>query len=164
MQMKNYGKLIGEQIMETLEEAKKYLQENFKAGVRCPCCDRLVKLYSYSINTSLARSLISLYQLSQSQIPSHVKDIVAGLPHSCGKNFCILKHWGLIKEVTNEDTKKRSSGFWNITKTGTNFVLGKIRIPQTVEVYNNKVLDISDEVVTIQDCLGKEFDYQELMG
>lgn len=149
--------------METIDEARAYLRNNMETGTKCPCCGRNVKLYNYMINSSLARALISLYKLSLRSQPNHVKDILVGLPHSCGKNFCILKHWELIKEVVNTDTHKRASGFWYITPQGTNFILNKIRIPRTVKIFNDKIYAISDEKIGIYDCLGTEFDYSELM-
>lgn len=135
-----------------------------ETGTTCPCCGRNVKMYNYAVNSSLARALISLYKLSLRSQPNHVKDILMGQHHSCGKNFCILKHWGLIEESINTDTKKRASGYWYITHRGRKFVLNETRIPKTIKVFNDKKYAISDESVNINECLGKDFDYKELLG
>ena len=150
--------------METIAEARAYLRKNMETGSKCPCCGRNVKMYNYTVNSSLARALVNLYKRSLRAQPNHVKDILIGLPHSCGKNFCILKHWELIEESINTDTQKRSSGYWYITPKGIKFVLNEVRIPKTVKVFNDKMYTASEASVSIHDCLGKGFDYKELMG
>tara|TARA_R110000824_G_scaffold122685_2_gene280024 strand:+ start:5271 stop:5414 length:144 start_codon:yes stop_codon:yes gene_type:complete len=44
------------------------------------------------------------------------------------------------------------------------FVCGKIKIPQYALIYNDQVLDFSENEVSIRDSLGKKFDYQQLMN
>lgn len=153
--------------METIAEAKQFLKENWEKGVDCPCCRRLVKLYRYKLNSGSARSLIIMYELEQEHHDwVHVQHEFAdrGL-NANSMNYILLHWWGLIVfKPDNDDPTKRASGYWRITDKGVKFVLGLIQVPSHVFIYNNKKWGASEEYVTIQDALGKKFDYRELMG
>jgi hypothetical protein len=58
---------------------------------------------------------------------------------------------------------KKTSGYWRITQRGVDFVHGSLRVERWMMVYNDEVLEKSTEFVSIRECLGKEFRYDELM-
>jgi hypothetical protein len=43
--------------MKTITEAKDFLNENYKDGCICPCCNQTVKLYKRKLNSGMARVL-----------------------------------------------------------------------------------------------------------
>ena len=157
----------GNPLMQTLSEAKQYLKDNIQNGVSCPCCNRLVKLYSYNLNSGSTRSLIILYHAHRDNDGDwvHIQRYFASKKMNAnGMNYILLKHWGLIESKPgNDDPKKRANGFWRITDKGISFVLGGLALPKYAYVYNNQAIKFSDELVTVREALGKKFDYQELI-
>lgn len=148
--------------MKTIDEAKTYLRENWEKGVDCPCCGQLVKRYQYPINSSIATTLISMFQLHYAG--HNWVHVNTQIRPTSGGYFSLAQKWGLIVGDKNDDSKKRVSGRWALTQKGIDFVTGKILVPKYVYSYDKRTLDFSDEHITIQEALGKEFDYTELMG
>ena len=81
------------------------------------------------------------------------------------KEVAILAHWGLMREAQNEDTSKRTSGYWKITEAGIDFVELRIHVPLYVMIHINNVIGFAGDAVSMQDCLEHKnrFDYLELM-
>jgi hypothetical protein len=75
-----------------------------------------------------------------------------------------LRWWDLIERLPNDDPAKKHSGVWRPTQKGIDFARGVIQVPSYVIHYNNEVLRWSDEETTIQESLGKKFDYSETMA
>lgn len=149
--------------MQTIEEAKAYLKENWKKGVKCPCCNQLCMLYDRKIDRDLSLSLIKIYKLQQDTGKSwvHVQNELKFTSGNYGK----LRFWGLLVPRGDEPEKDtKTSGYWSITELGKKFVNGKVSIPKSVLVYDNKKYGQSDKLVTIQEALGKKFSWSELMG
>jgi len=151
----------------TIQEAKKFLKDNLKKGVECPCCNQFVKLYKRKINLVMTTCLIRLYHLYYKN-PSyhHVKEIVSGISDTGTNDFSKLAYWNLIEEKQKDpkNTKTRTSGYWRITDKGLDFVLGKINVPSHCYVYNTKVYQFSDEYVSIEETIGNKFNYKKLMN
>jgi len=148
--------------MQTIQEAKQYLRSNFEKGIDCPCCGQLVKKYPYSLNVSIATTLIEIYKIHKSGWDwIHVNTQIR--PTS-GGYFSLARHWGLIiqKEVEETDDK-RGSGYWKLTDRGFDFVLSKITVPKYVYMFDGSVLGFSDTKTSISKALGKKFSYEELM-
>jgi len=86
---------------------------------------------------------------------------------SKGGDYAKLKFWGLIEQKPHEDDpSKKDSGFWKPTSKGVEFVQARCNVPRVALVYNGKLIKFENdnETVSIIDCLGKKFDYRELMG
>lgn len=153
--------------METIAEAKAHLNANYKEGVKCPCCEQFVKEYKRSIYARVARLLIELYKIDYTFAGPyryvHIDDICRNVTDKGSGDFAKLQFWGLVHLEENEDTKKKTSGKWMITETGKEFVLRKRSVQKYVHILLNKVRKFSGPQVTIDDCLGKDFDYAELM-
>lgn len=147
----------------TLDEAKQYTRENWEKGVRCPCCDQLVKLYKRPLYATIAVNLIRLYRLNRSEY-HHITKIL--LPNSSGGgDFAKLVYWGLVEEQPKpaDDTKKRTTGMWRITDKGVQFVEKRRNIPSHVQLYDGRFLGLIGDPVSIVEVLGKKFNYEELM-
>lgn len=147
---------------ERMSEAKQYLRDNWENGVDCPCCGQFVKKYKDPLNSSRALSLISLYNQS-SGWGEHIHISKIKGASGSGGSFAQLKHWGLITDLVNTDTKKRKSGMWEITDKGRAFVLNQIAVPKYMYRFDGKCLGFSEELVTISKALGTKFDYTKLM-
>ncbi len=150
---------------DTLQRAKNDLKQGWETpnGATCACCGRKVKRYHRKLTSSMAIGLIKLVRLNHSGNGDfqHVSELgISGT----GGEFAQLKRWGLIEELVNEDSKKRTSGYWTATDKGDSFVFNRVKVPAYCDTYNMKTLGFSDEQTTIIQALGKKFDYRELMG
>lgn len=155
--------------METLKEARQYLKENYEKGCKCPLCKQNVKLYKRKLNSGMAIFLMGLYWLHKNDklqggfyrnsMVLEYRNIVAS-----SLDYSVLKHFGLIEERINAENNKKNSGYWRLTEKGFSFVKGEITVPMRVHLYNNEVQGFSEEHTTIQQALGDNFDYDELMN
>ena len=82
-----------------------------------------------------------------------------------GSNFALLKFWNLLEEEGSlrEDGCK-NNGYYRLTPLGYKFVKRLAGAHKKVRIYNNRLLNSSDEIVSIDAVLGDKFNYQELMG
>lgn len=150
--------------MDSIENAKVFLKENWKKGLDCPCCGRYVKLYTYSFNSSMAKLLIFMYkQKKLGNTPIHIEQTLADKGIRSVQVQSKLVHWGLIEPIENLDTAKRMSGYYFLTDEGEKFVLGFSRLPKSIDYYNEVVYARSEELIDIKQALGKKFNYAELM-
>ena len=145
----------------TLEEARNWLMENAEDGAECPCCQQFVKIYKRRLNAGMARTLIWVANHSR---PGEWLDL-SSAPKFIHKNreHGKLAHWGILEQKPSDDPKKKDSGIWRATIEGRGFAMNIRKARSHVYLYDNKVLNFTDELVTVIDALGEEFDYEELM-
>jgi ssDNA-binding Zn-finger/Zn-ribbon topoisomerase 1 len=148
--------------METIQEAKQHLKENYKKGVKCPCCNQNVKLYKRRLGSVMARCLIKLSVMGEGY--HHVKDIVSGISDTGTNDFSKLRYWGMIEEQSNDDDTKRTSGHWRITDKGRLFARNSIYVPMYVFIYNGKKQGFSVGETNIVEALGTKFNYSQLIN
>jgi len=150
----------------SLEEAREFLRRNAEAGVACPCCGQFAKVYKRKLNSQMARFLVRLYAMDRRRKKKrwfHAREIVGGTDKA-SSDGTYLEHWRMIEAKPKEDGDTgRTSGMWGITESGRAFVEGRIDANRHVVLYNNELLDWSEETVTLQEALGDKFDYIELM-
>ena len=80
------------------------------------------------------------------------------------RDYPYLSFWGLaVTRVEAGDDTKRSSGFWQITEKGLDFLAGKISVPSHAHIYNNVVVGWSETTTTPQRAYGEGFNYTELL-
>jgi hypothetical protein len=68
------------------------------------------------------------------------------------------------KSKSKRKSKARSAGLWKPTAIGLEFAYNRISVPKYKYVYNDTVFDTEGPDVTILDCIGEHFDYNELMN
>lgn len=162
----------------SIEDAKKWLRANFSKGATCPCCRQHVKLYKRKLSKSIAFVLLLIaryyrrYDVRADEwlhVPSYIAEVVASNPRRAAAvrgDWAKLKLWGLIEE--KQGTRKDGSprvGYWRLTQLGLQFVNREVKVPAHVYIYNGTPLPkVVDEMVTIDDALGTEFSYAEIMG
>lgn len=154
--------------METIKQAKSYLRENFDKGTECPCCGQLVKRYARLFDSGLARFAIALYHLSDGK-PKKAFDKneirkLAGLKNLSATNYGIIRYWKILEPLPVEVSEKRTSGMWQLTDLGIQFVESKIAIPKYCYTYNNSIDGYSEQRIKIEQALGLKFNYKELMN
>lgn len=143
----------------TLGEARDLLRSLVSEGAHCPLCTQSAKIYSRSIGSTVARSLIRLYQAGGMRF-QHLPTVVGRSSSEESK----LRYWGLLEEERARRPDGGRSGWWRVTPLGEQFVLGKTTVPKYAYVYANKCIRLDGEQVSIRACLGKRFSYAELMG
>lgn len=146
-----------------LGEARSWLRDRINDGEHCPCCHQWAQVYYRTINSGMAVGAIRLWRWTVSHGSEY-----AHLP-SLGRRSSEeskLRYWGLAEE---DETR---AGYWRLTEKGTWWVLGRIKVPHYVRVYDGKALtppqsrSKSGKVrpdVGIRDALGAKFDYDALM-
>ena len=150
----------------TLSEARAWLLANRAAGTRCLCCNRLVKIYPRTFPRATALLMIELWRRNEGRDYSFVPDILNTMTGTVAQGGDGRKGWlwGLMEqEPGHRDDGSNRRGWWRLTDSGREFVLGEIRVPQIAYVCNNAVLGYSDEFWSIHDALGSEFNYAEMM-
>lgn len=151
----------------SLGEARAKLRMLVDEGHTCPCCTQFAKVYKRTIHSSMAQALIRIYRTGHITRDSYNEWVVVAdvLTHRQVADVAKLAYWELIQpepEAQRRDGSKRV-GRWRVTSRGLYFVTGQASVPKYARVYDGRVLGWTGEGVTIVDCLGKKFDYRELM-
>lgn len=141
-----------------LADARAALDRRIRDGHRCPCCSQLAKAYRRNLHSGIARILILLYRHAGTRWahkPTITKKFGVG-----ARDESIARYWGLLEE---DETDGRG-GYWRITDKGARFVCGQITIQKYAVIYDAQCVNLEGPAVSITDCLGSLFDYDELMG
>ena len=160
----------------TLVEAKKWLRARFAQGATCPACNQFVKLYKRKFNKSMAYVLLLMESHFMGDVvdewlhvPSYIAEMVSDNPRRAAAvrgDWAKLKFWGLIEE--KPDVRADGSprvGYWKLTPLGRQFARRQVKVPSHVYIYNGEALQRTvEEMITIDDALGTEFSYDEIMG
>lgn len=156
----------------TLEEAKEQLNNELEIGTICPCCGRFAKTYKRKITSAMAWGLILIYKHYRDNkfydeflhIENFFKNI-KNLPSSIRGDITKLRHWGLIESLKEKRSDGNpQSGYYRITNLGIRFVRSEIKVKEHMLIYDDKVQSFIGKYVTITDCLGNKFNYDELVG
>jgi hypothetical protein len=143
----------------TLDQAIDILFGGLEEGIECPCCGQFAKIYKRTVNSGMARSLITMYKASGREW-QHVPTTTDRASREEGK----LAYWGLLEESEEVRTDGGRAGWWRVTEDGEKFVKGCLSIPKYAYVYNGEVVKLGGDKVFITKCLGKGFIYRELMA
>jgi hypothetical protein len=146
----------------SIQAARALVEAQIDEGVICPCCGQTCKLYPRVMYAGMGAWLIWLvlaYETDPRWYSIHEG------PVQRGGDYGKLLHWKLVERAPNDGTgAKRTSGRWRPTPEGSRFARGETRIPSRVYIYDNTVLRVSEETVSIQDVLGEHFNYGMLMS
>jgi hypothetical protein len=151
---------------ESLVDAKKFLRKNYKDGCTCPACGQFVKAYKRSITSAMAVGLILLYKYSADFV--HIENFFKSkndLPSSIRGDISKLCHWGLLeKKPGNREDGSTRNGYYRVTHKGELFVSGHIHVEKYAVLYNQRLLEVEGDYITIKDALGNKFNYEKLMS
>jgi len=155
--MKRLTKLSG----ITVLDARRFIDTNSFEGAECPVCKRLVKRYSRLMYSTQAYDLIKLYKLCKHN-PGfyHIRKFA-----NPGGDFSKLRYWGLVEEMPKDMNVKykRTSGYWTITKFGSLFVRGEVRVQSRLILELGKLIGFDGDKVFIDQVLGENYDYEKIM-
>ena len=152
--------------MQTIQQAKDFLAENFDEGEDCPCCGQMVKRYKYNLFATSAMALIDLYKLEKETgvFFHHISKFAeARKGRARASHFAELRFWGLAHPMDKKTATENSSGMWRMTDLGRAFVERRTGVPKSVMVFNNKFQGLTGEIINIKQALGNKFDYEEVM-
>lgn len=155
---------------QTLEEARDQFVELLDEGSECPCCGRYTKRYKRKLNCGMAWMLIRIFKKcrhSGSRVLHVADSFLDEKKNAVAQEYSKLRFWGLLLPVESDDPKvqreQTGSGLWRLTDEGVAFVTGQITVPKHVFLVNGKCEGFSGDSVTIKQCLGSKFNYDELM-
>jgi hypothetical protein len=162
-------RLFPNNLSPVITEAQDRLEEAAVGkGSSCPCCGQFVKVYRRKLYTQMAMALVHIYQdhcihgfAGFIHVPSLLngKGVVAR-----GGDYTKLEHWGLIEpQQGGRNDGSYRTGMWRVTQLGRDFVEDKMRVPSHAWFYNNQLVGMDHEMISIREALGQEFDYGALM-
>jgi hypothetical protein len=146
----------------SLGEARDTLRDLVEDGHECPCCRQFARIYRRSIHASMASALVKLHQAAPVGTWLTIAD---HLEHRELADAGKLAYWNLIApDLETRDDGSARTGVWKVTAHGAAFVRGEIEVPRYARVYAQRCLGLVGPYVSIRFCLGKAFDYDELMN
>jgi len=144
----------------SLKDARDLLRpQAMNGGGMCPCCGQRAQVYKRSIHGTMARTLIRMYRTVTPGEWLYLPDVPQKSRDCTG-----MAYWGLIEEMQEKRDDGGRVGWWRLTALGIEFVQRQARVPKYVRVYDDRRLGYLGEPVSIIDCLGKRFNYSELMN
>lgn len=150
----------------TLKDARDELRKRVQHGHECPCCKQFAKVYKRRLNHVPAAALIALYREAGREF-AHLPTIVKRrLPQFANQGgYTVLSaHWKLIEEERASRPDGGRTGYWRVTTLGEDFILRRASVPSHAELYDDRLLKFYGDPAMIEDCLGKRFNYAELMS
>jgi hypothetical protein len=156
----------------TIRDAREILRSLVTGkGHQCPCCKQFAKVYRRKIPNATARVMIALYRQNEGRdyvfLPAMFDkmggSILKGTPHQGGYGT-LGQFWGLMERQPGErDDGSDRVGWWRLTDLGRAFVLARARVQSHATLYAGRCLGLDGSLVTIQEALGKKFNYRDLM-
>lgn len=119
----------------------------------CEHCGQKIREYRVTITPMMVRTLVKFRMAVMSKgknevhILDDMKDKDFELTRHEWNNFSRLRFHALVAKVKDE------SGYWLMTKRGADFLNGKVEIPKSVWVNNNKVVDHDEILVKVKDVI-----------
>lgn len=115
----------------------------------CPHCARQMNVHNFALNRSLAGALLKIAKQIPPGFGFNFKDLrdKEVISSSDYTNMSHLKYLGLIEKISGV---KR---LWQITDKGHALLIGQ-PIAKSVKVFNNKVIEVSQETMRLSDAIG----------
>ena len=154
-----------------LGEARKYLIDNAKKGVDCPCCTQRVKLYKRKFSPIMCLALIEIYKYYKFHPEADLEeyytkdDFFFNLEDWMCADFQKLIYFDCIEpKFTSQKELKKKRGYFRITKHGIDFAQREIGLPIYCFVYNGEVEEHSTQFKTIDEILlERDMKYDDLI-
>ena len=123
---------------------------------RCPhCLQRIAPRRRRQIHKTMALGLLQFYRHVDGDTSKAVYTPAAIDADYLWRDFAKLRHWGLI-------APEASLAVWRITDLGVQFASDEVRVSKYLWLWQNEVVEASDELVRIRETLGEGFDYDGL--
>jgi len=109
---------------------------------KCPCCNRAMKAFGYSLNENLIEYAGFIYDHCKYQKNDMFLSKHVSPDHKFLSQFQKLKPFGIIR-------RQKKSSYWKLTRLGKQFMEGRAALPEKVWVFNDEVVLESDEQVNV---------------
>lgn len=134
------------------------------AGFHCPCCGSFCKRYRRKLNANACMVMIAMFRKKKFGFVK-IEEFMRVNGYQRSGDFPYLVHWGMLEKMEGERADgSKKNGFYKLTEKGRDFVQRKIKAKATLIIYNGKVEGFEGDEISIEQALGKKFDYRELMG
>jgi len=138
-------------------------------GLNCWLCGKWNHVDSRPLNWKMAISLLWIVREYESNGEEWVYCPDGPQWFQRTKQHPTLKHWGLIERPaknadSEQNPKKKHSGFWRPTEKGIQFAQGRISVPERALIYKDECLGFEGEDVLIHGPLPPGFDYEKIMN
>lgn len=152
----------------TAEKARLERERKTPDGTRCKACGQYCKEYARTIHSSMAKAAITAYHMVGGKPNVFFHTLKVGMHCTACSNgkqeMARLALWELtFPRNEDEDTRGRTSGWWAFTSKGVAWIKNEIGVPKYAITYNDALLRLEGEEITIRKCLSDLFDYKELM-
>ena len=162
----------------TVAKAQEQMQQRVRgSGVICPCCKQLVRVIEKELSPTMAYVLILMYRhfLDTPEdwlhVSKYLENMAAVGSEVRGGEWSKLKNWKLIEEhppvkksVLSNKPVVDMTGRYRITESGKKFVRCESKVPDKILLYDGHLMGFGTKDVTIKDCLGKSYRYEDLMA
>lgn len=151
----------------SLQEAIVWLREHYRdEGARCPCCKQIAREYKRTIHAAMAQKLIQFWRTYGTAWGERTPLMLRGREGAAdgGGDFAKLRYWQLVEESDEERPDGGRAGWWRVTQLGDQFVQNKLAVHRYAYVFDGKLRRLEGPLYSIERCLGKRFNYNELMG
>lgn len=154
--------MSGDELNEgaSLDEARAWLNERVREGVRCPCCTQFAKIYRRSITSTSVRGLVALYRAGGTVEFCHWPTVMQRKQADETK----LVYWGLVEEAREVRPDGGRAGWWRVTPLGEAWLRGRVTVPKYARIFDSQCLGLEGVAVSAKQALGKRFDLAELMA
>lgn len=143
----------------TLAEAREILAWNLEEGLDCLCCAQRAQVYRWSLYSTAARLLFRLYRVGGT-----TKFVESKAVKGVGQGDASrLRMWGLVEQESDRRPDGGKSGWWRVTELGERFIYKQATIPRHTWVYDGAVVWQEGDPRTIEDALGKHFNWRDMM-
>lgn len=148
-----------------LSEVRDWLRDHIRGkGAICPACEQPAKVYRRALNHGMTGFLVRAYAV-------HGQDWFRATEflnkeHSTkllSLEYSKLAYWGFLESSMGVREDGGSQGVWRVTRAGVDFIERRTQAPKYVLLYNARLLERSEELVTVDQALSKYFNYEELM-
>lgn len=144
----------------TVGDAQDYIEALCEEGVECPCCGQLSRLWKRKLNSNMAVFLISLVRAWNANGREPVHHTACSY---VGRDYPLVARFGLACTMENDDDSKRTSGMWEPTSDGVDFVHDRLNVRRYVLIFDNRVIGFTGETIGVREALGDSFNYRELL-
>lgn len=126
----------------------------------CEHCGAKLRQYRVPLTKGIIKALVkfrsAVYFKNRNRI--HLLKDMADTPYELTRhewnNFTRLRFHGLVAKY--KENGEHVSGYWLITHRGAQFLNGEIQIPESVMIFRNKVVEHSENYVTITNVMKDE--------
>lgn len=163
--------------MSTLDDLRREFEDGTrqKGGTTCPCCGKHGQRYRRPISGAMAKFLIVFVRNSERvrerEGLSAFKWIELGKTtdkfQNITRDYSKLRFWDLVEphpDNPNDPTgMRKSKGLWRPKELGVEFVHRRVTVVRWWWEWRSEREYSEGPQVTIDDCLGKKFNYRALM-